>query len=206
MKYSRGRGLTLVIDCHSSGHWVGQCAKFLDEQGVRPCGHSATEKGILLKVYAACEADQDTAELCYFTRAIELKKDGAISHCRINKKLSDQQRAFGVDFTKIRCGKGKEEKCSIVSDSTWSTASEVIGNRLLTVRGTDRQGRPTWNIVLLDDDVEKIRDLKHKFQSKNVTGTIDVHDYGVVLKSGLGKDIPQDVQHWIENYGKHLTL
>ena len=201
MKYSRGRVLTLVPDCHSSGHWVGQCAKFLDEQGVKPCGHSATEKGILLKVFAACETGQDTAELCYFTQAMELKEDGFVYHW-LRKELSDQQETHGVDFTAIRCGKGKE-KCSIASDSTWSTASEVIGHRLRIVRGTDRsQGRPEWHYVLLDDDAVKIRDYKHKAQGENVGKyTINVSDYGVVLKSGFGKDPPQDVQDWIENYG-----
>ena len=200
MKYSRGRVLSLVSDCHSSGHWVGQCAKFLDEQGVRPCGHSAREKGILLKVCAACETDQDTAELCYFTRAMELREDGLVSDWT-RKKLSDQQRAFGVDFTALRCGKGKEEECSIASDSTWSTAREVIDNRLFIARGTD-QGRPTWQYVLLDDDVEKIRDFKHKVQGENVGKyTISFKEYGLVLKSGFGKEPPQDVQDWIDNYG-----
>ena len=205
MKYSRGRVLTLVPDCHSSGRWVGQCAKFLDEQGVRPCGHSATEKGILLKVYAACEAGQDTAELCYFTRAMELREDGFVHHWT-SKELSDQQRTHGVDFTAIRCGKGKEEECSIASDSTWSTASEVFSNRLFILRGKD-QGQLAWCYVLLDDDVEKIRDFKHKTQGEN-TGkyTINVTEYGLVLKSGFGKDPPQDAQDWIDNYGKHLPL
>ena len=206
MKYSRGRVLTLVPDCHSSGHWVGQCAKFLDEQGVRPCGHSATEKGILLKVYATCEKGQDTAELCYLTRNMELDDDGFVYHWYRNN-LSNHQRAFGVNFTAIRCGKGKEEECSIASDSTWSTAREVIDNRLHRVRGTDCQGQPAWYYVLLDDDVEKIRDFKHKIQRKNADKhLIDLEEHGIVLKSGFGKDPPQDAQDWFYNYGKHLCL
>ena len=192
MKYSRGRVLTLVPDCHSSGHWVGQCAKFLDEQGVSPCGHSAREKEILLKVYAACETGQDTAELCLFTQATELKDDGFVYHWT-KKKLSDQQRAFGVDFTAIRCGKEKEEECSIASDSTWSTAREVIDNRLHRIRGTD-QGRPIWQYVLVDNDAEKIGNF--------MTATMDMSaDYGVILKSGFGKQPPQDAQDWFDNYG-----
>ena len=200
MKYSRGQVLSLVSDCHSSGDWVGQCAKFLDEQGVRPCGHSATEKGILLKVYAACEAGQDTAELCYFTQAMELEEDGFVYHWT-RKELSDQQKTHCVDFTDIRCGKGKERECSIASDSTWSTAWEVIDNRLFLARGTDR-GRPAWHYILLDDDVEKIRDFKHKIQRENAGKyTINLEEYGVILKSGVGKDPPQDVQDWFDNYG-----
>ena len=196
MKYSRGRVLSLIIDCHSSGHWVGQCAKLMDEQGVRPCGHSATEKGILLKVYAACEKGQDTAELCYFTRAMELRED-RLFYDWTRKKLSNHQRTFGVDFTAIRCGKGKEEECSIASDSTWSTSLEAIRNRVFIVRGT-YQRRPAWQYVLLDEDAVKIRDFKHKIQEGTV---INVEDYGVVLKSGFGKDPPQDAQDWFNNYG-----
>ena len=121
MKHSRGRVLTLVPDCHSSGHWVSECAKFLDEQGVRPCGHLAMEKGILLKVLAACERGQDTTELCYTTRAMKLKDDGYVYHCVSGKELSPQQKAFSVNSKKRKCGKRKAE-CSIASDATWSTS------------------------------------------------------------------------------------
>ena len=93
MKYSRGRVLTLVSDCHSSRDWVGQCAKFLDGQGVRRCGHSAREKGILLKVFAACRTCQD-AVLLYTSHSTEK----GWSSEPLLKNLSDQQRAFGVDL------------------------------------------------------------------------------------------------------------
>ena len=84
---------------------MGECAKFLDEQGVRPCGHSTTEKGILLKVLTACKTGQDAAELCYTTRAMELKDDGFVYHWT-GKELSDQQETLSVDFTKMR-GRGR---------------------------------------------------------------------------------------------------
>ena len=114
MKYSRGRVLILVSDCHSSGHWVGQCATFLDEQGVRPCGHSAREKGILLKIGAACGTGQDVAELWYFTQFMELR-DGGFGDNWTGSNINVQRRAFGVDFTRIKCEKGEEEECNIVS-------------------------------------------------------------------------------------------
>ena len=200
MKHCRGRVLVLVPDCHSSGHWVGECAKFLDEQGVRPCGHLATERGILLKVCAACKTGQDAAELCYTTQAMELRDDGFVYHWT-GKELSDQQETLGVDFTRMRCGKGKGEECSIASNSTWSTASEVISERIFIVRGTEK-GRPAWHYILLDDDAEKIRDFIHKTQGENA-GKYYVNQthYGTVLKSGWGKDPPQDVQDWREKYG-----
>ena len=200
MKHSRGRVLTLVPDCHSSGHWVSECAKFLDEQGVRPCGHSAMEKGTLLKVYAACRTGQDTAELCYTTRAMELKDDGLVHHTW-GRELRTQQTALGVNFARIRCGKREEEECSIASDSTWSTAREVISDRIFLVCRSDR-GRPAWRYILLDNDADKIRDFIHKTQGENAGKyTTNMTNYGTVLKSGLGKDPPQDVKDWIEKYG-----
>ena len=116
---------------------MSQCAEFLDEQGVKPCGHSAREKGILLKIFASCQSGQDSAELAYTTRAMELKEDGYVYHS-LNKELSAQQTTLGVSYTKLRCGKGEEEECCI---ATWSTAREVIGRRKFIVRRTDR-GHP----------------------------------------------------------------
>ena len=200
MKHSRGRILYLVPDCHSSGHWVVECAKFLDEEGVRPCGHSATEKGILLKVLAACRTGQDTAELCYTTRGMGVESDGLVYHWS-GRQLSDHQNSFGVDFTKVRCGKGEGEECAIASDSTWSTDIEVTSGRIHIVRATDNKGRPAWHYVLLDDDAEKIKEFKHKTQGENAGKyTLNLKKYGTVLRSGWGKDPPQDL---IDKYGAY---
>ena len=198
MKHGRGRILSIVSDCHSSGHWVVECAKFLDEEGVRPCGHSATEKGILLRVYAACRTGQDTAELCYTTRAMEVKSDGFMYHW-FSKELSDHQKSFGVSFTRVRCGKGEGEECAIASESTWSTAHEVISDRIRIVRGNN-MGRPVWYCILLDDDAEKIKEYIHKMQGEN-RGT-NLKDYGTILRSGQGKDPSQADKDWMkEKYG-----
>ena len=91
-----------------------ECAKFLDEQGVKPCGHSARERGILLKVFASCEAGQNSAELAYTTRGVYVK--GGIMYHYTSREISAKQKTVGVDFTMVRCGK---EKCSIAPDSTW---------------------------------------------------------------------------------------
>ena len=96
---------------------------FLDGQGVKPCGHSAREKRYFLRVYASCEAGQDSAELAYTTRAISVK-DGKM-YLYTSKELGAKQRTFGVDFTKVKCGKGEKEKCSIAPDSTWFKSHPV---------------------------------------------------------------------------------
>ena len=168
--------------------------EFLDEQGVKPCGHSATEKGILLKVLASCETGQDAAELCYTTRAMELRDDGYVYH-RTGTKLTAQQKTAGVNFTRVRCK--KEDECGISSDSTWSTAGEVISGRIYRVRGQD-DGRPAWLCILLDDDAEKIGDFIQNAGKESINLLMK---YGTVLKSGWGKDAPQEVKDWIKNYG-----
>ena len=81
------------------------------------------EKGILLKVLAACEKGQDTTELCYTTRAMHFKDNGYVYHCVSGKELSSQQKAFSVNSKRIKCGRRKAEGCSIASDATWYTAS-----------------------------------------------------------------------------------
>ena len=100
MNHSCGRTLTIITDCHSSGRWVSECAKFLDEQGVKPCGHSAWEKGILLTVYASCLTGQDSAKLLYTTQAMELKENRVYYYTE--KQLSAHQKTLGVDFTKVK--------------------------------------------------------------------------------------------------------
>ena len=196
MKHSRGRTLTLVPDCHSSGHWVSECAKFLDEQGVKPCRHSATEKGILLKISAACKTGQDAADLCYTTQGMRLKDDGYVYY-RAHKKLSAQQKTCGVNFTINRCGRKMEEECTIAPDSTWSTAAEVIRDRIFLLC-RHIQSHPAWYYILLDDDAEKTRDFIDKIQGDNVGKyKVNMEDYGTILKCGLGADPPQDAKDWM---------
>ena len=54
----RGHVLTVVSDCSYSGNWINACCEYLDEQGVKPCGHSVQERGIPLKVYTSCHRRQ----------------------------------------------------------------------------------------------------------------------------------------------------
>ena len=132
----------------------------MDEQGVKPCGHSPREKGILLKVIASCQPGQDSNELAYTTRAMEVEEDGYVYYWW-GKKLSTQQHTFGVDFTKVRCGNGEEKECSVASDATWSNVRQVIAHRKFRVQCRER-GCPAWHYVLLDDDAEKRKDFIDK--------------------------------------------
>ena len=197
MKQSLGQLLYLVPDCSSSGQWVVECAKFLDEQGVKPCGHSAREKGILIKVLASCGTHQESSVLAYPIRAMGVDSDGLIYHW-FCKMLSDQQTTFGVDFTLPRCGAQPEEKCVTVSDSSWANAKEIISDRTYLVHGTNH-GKSVWNYILLHEDPHKIREFKLKTQRHSASScTLQLRDYGTVLKSGWGNEPPPHVKEHME--------
>ena len=192
----RGRVLTIVTDCSHSGSWVKSCMEFLDEQGVQPCGHSATKNGIYLKVYASCKSYEKAANLCFAIRGVVNDKNTCSLGLNMMTSLQPTQHSCGYDFTKYRCKENdREEPCTFPSDYTWHKRSQ--SQRVYLVRGKDR-GRPAWHYVLLVDD-DKTIDRFHETVS---AGNVDVADYGQVLKSGWGEDPPAHVKEWIEKtYG-----
>ncbi len=115
------------------------------------------------------------------------KNTGTLSYW-MGAELNKSQRAFGIDCTKLRCGKTPQDPCSMTSpEYTWMKASQ--GDRLYLVRGKDR-GRPAWHYVLLVDDEE----TKQAFEEKVKSGNVDVALYGQVLRSGWGKDPPNELR------------
>ena len=60
--------------------------------------------------------------------------------------------------------------------------------------------RPAWYVVLLVDDPETIQIFKEEVEQ----GHVDEEDYGKVLKSGWGRDPPQEVEDWLDRVGKGL--
>ena len=53
-KYFHGKLLYIVADCCYSGQWVQRLAEYLTSQGIGACGHRARQRGILIKLFAAC--------------------------------------------------------------------------------------------------------------------------------------------------------
>ena len=197
--FFRGRVLTIVTDCSYSGNWVKACCQYLDEQGVQPCGHSGDKKGILLKVYASCKPTEVAATYCFSVHAAQNDKNNGTMSYYITKELRETQHSYGVNCTDIRCGKRFEEPCALPSEYTWHKWDE--NHRVFLVRGNDR-GRPAWHYVLLVDDEETIKIFKEKTQGDAAgTQSIDVTNFGQVIKSGWGKDPPNEVKDWIDkNY------
>jgi len=199
-KHFQDQVLTIVTDCSYSGKWVKLCIQYLEEQGVRPCGHSARDRGTLLKVYASCRPWEVANTPCFSVLAADTDKNRGCMSYFLTKQLSERQKALGIDFTKLTCGKRINEPCALSPDYTWHKKRE--GERVFLVKGKDR-GRAAWHYILLVDDDETIRLFIENTQGANAgKNSIDVSNYGQVLRSGWGDDPPNDIQDFIENkYG-----
>ena len=184
-RYLRGRALTIISDCSHSGAWTNACLDYLDERGVRPCGHSAKEKGILIKVYASCQPQERAAANCFFVQVAKNDPtDGTLLYDTM--ALSESQHSYVVSTTVVTCKKSAEEACALRPEFTWRKWRE--GERIQLVRGKDH-GRAAWHYVLFNDDPEKTRE----FYQAVASGHFDVAGYGKLLKSGWGRDPPQEV-------------
>ncbi len=192
--YFKGRVLTIVSNCSYSGFWVKEAMKFLDEHGVGPCGHTAKEKGILVKVYASCLANEIPAELAFSTRCAQNDKNTGTVQYNITlrgEEIHHGQHTSGLDFTEVQCKSKIDEPCTRAPGSTWQQWSTA--QRVKKVRGKDK-GRSAWHYVLLVDDEERIREYHDKIKE----GSLDIADYGQILKSGWGQDPPKETKKWIE--------
>ncbi len=67
-EHFRGKTMELYCDCSYSGNWVQYAKDFMDEVGIQPCGHSARDTGILLKVRASCMSHQIGSSFLYSAR------------------------------------------------------------------------------------------------------------------------------------------
>ena len=103
-KYLKEKMLIINSDCCYSGQWVVDAAKCLDEMGIGACGHQAIKHGMLLKVFTSCQPNQ-TATIGNFVahKGLYFNEAECVIYVYYNKKLSDTQNTYGVDFTKIKC-------------------------------------------------------------------------------------------------------
>ena len=204
-QHFRGRVLTIDTDCSYSGSWVKECIEFMDEQGVGPCGHTAKEKGILVKVFASCLSNEIPMELAFSINCAKNDNNlGTLSYTigLRSKEIHEGQHSSGLDFTEVQCKNKIDEPCTMAPGSTWQRWSTA--ERLFIFRGNDR-GLPAWHYLLLVDDEDTIRIFKDKTQGDNAgKHTTNLEDYGKVIKKGFGKDPPNEVKEWIEkNYLTH---
>ena len=201
MTHLPGRLLTIVSDCCYSGNWVHRCAETLDNKlGIRPCGHKARERGVLIKVCASCQGNQKAAEPCFSTDATHVDANSDTLKSRRNPQLTEHQTTMVADFTQLVCCREPWSLCP-ADDAfkNWKWYNAVSGEmrrNIHPVRGND-EGRPAWHYVLLSSgDEEHVQG----FKEQNRTGTIDVADWGYAIESGWGEDPPDNNRDKVRNW------
>ena len=150
MKNFRGRVLTMHCDCSYAGQWLKQLQVFLDEEGVQPCGHSARDRGILIKVFASCQSNEVPHQLVYSIRACNNDKNKGTFFIQLRTiKVSEQntQHVQIVNSTNLSCkNKSIDDPCTLNPGYTWH--KDGIRSRLYLVRGKDG-GHPAWHYILV---------------------------------------------------------
>lgn len=201
-QYFKGKQLGITCDCSYSGTWVKACIEYLDEQGVRPCAHSAKEKQLFISVSASCKHNELPFRHLYSIRAnTNDKNTGTLGRKGDGWEIAEGQHFKFVNVATILCeNKSIDDPCLLGPQDTWRKI--LNQERIYVVRGMDK-GRPAWHYVLLVDDDETISKFRELTQGPNAgKHTIDVTNYGQVLKSGWGDEPPNDVKDWMqENYG-----
>ena len=187
-----GRVLTIVTDCSYSGCWVRDCEQFLDYHQVQPCGHKAREKGMLIKVYAACLPTQIPTKFQLTVHGGGNDKDTGDKYTESSKYLLETQHTYSTNSSRIRCsGRTIDDPCTLKDQFTWK--SWRIYNRIHLEKG-DSGSQLYWQYVKLIDDEEVIHNVK--------LGKLKASENGVVIKRGSGEDPPDSDKQWIsKEYG-----
>ena len=196
-RHCPGKLLTIQPDCCYSGNWVRECAKTLDSLEIPPCGHRAREQGILIKVFASCQPDQKAAEPCYSVEGVAVKDNGTLTFW--DKQLS-QQKSLSCNTTVLACCRGPDEFCrseEALKNWTWQdSVNDGLTSRLFLVQGKER-GQPVWHYVLLSNKSET---YKKQFLEQFKSGYVDVAEWGYIIKSGWGKDPPEDLREKLSTW------
>ena len=205
-KYLKKRLLVIYADCSYSGQWVLDYANCLDEMGIGACGHEITKHKKFLKIFTSCRPNQKVTARSYTTKAMNFSEEDDSLWVYTNLKMSDSQTTYGCNFSKIQCfnlggPSGPCQLSNIPSRCSWKWKDVVDveygnrpGSRVFTVRGKDK-GREAWHIVLVE------KDLLEGFKENVSSGTVDVAKFGHVIKSGWGKDPPDDIINKLKKNG-----
>ena len=187
--------LGIITDCCYSGHWVRECAKTLDSLHIPPCGHRARENRALVKVFASCQAEQEAAEPGYSVEAVRVQDDGSTIHYA--KQLS-QQRSTRFDSTALACCKGPDSPCpkTTFQHLKWEDAV----NKSWSIQEINRKecGRDKWYYIMLHRAGEAYEETFLSQFNKNPS--LRLSDWGYVLESGEGENIPKEIEDKVSNW------
>ena len=187
--------MKITSDCNYSGQWVRECAKTLDSLGIPPCGHRARENGALVKVFASCQPNEEAAEPCHSIEAVTVKDDGSIT---TSAKQLTQQKSMLFGSTKLVCCRGPDCPCpkTTFQHLKWENAVD----KTISVQRVKRKegGRDMWYYIILHRAGDAYQEEFLSQFAKD--STLRLSDWGYVLQSGEGKDIPQGVKDKVRKW------
>ena len=187
--------MTITSDCSYSGQWVRVCAKTLDSLGIPPCGHRARENGALVKVFASCQPNEEAAEPCYSIEAVRVQDNGSIA---VSSKQLSQHKSVRFDSTRLVCCRGPHCPCPKTTFQylTWENAVD----KTINIESVKRKegGRDMWYYIILHRAGDAYQE---EFRSRFAKdSTLRLSDWGYVLESGEGKDVPQVVKDKVRSW------
>lgn len=174
LQYMRGRVLGINSDCSHSGSWVDQSQAFMDEQGVKPCGHSAREKGMLVVVYPSCLSYQVPRKLAFSINGCRNDKNTGLYAIRTcwGKPLpiTDKQHSMGQNYSQVRCGaEDIASQCLCLPDADWKKWNKL--NRTVTIHDSEM-----WALVVLADDKALVNMLETGSIEEGISEILMIED------------------------------
>jgi hypothetical protein len=131
----KGRVLTIVSDCSYSGCWVRDCMKFLDEQGVQPCGHKAREKGMIIKVFTSCKSKEIPTEYRHTIDGMDNEVSTGDMSFWTATQLLKTQITNDIDSSELNCQSGTiNEPCTLPPSLTWRTLEEMKRKSSISIK------------------------------------------------------------------------
>ena len=188
------RVLCIVSDCSFSGSWVLRAATALDSMGIPPCGHHAGEHGIVMKIWTSSQPESSAQELDLVRNIVSIDKGKYVKISPWPRKSDTVCSYLNSSF--VSCPSELSNCCSLpdfCATLGWMGHVRSKPSLVYLVRGKDR-GKPAWHYVLVDEGKE------NAFKEQVASGNVDVAVYGKVIKSGWGKDPPDDVKKAIDRF------
>ena len=180
--------LDIHTDCSYSGQWVRECAKTLDSLHIPPCGHRARENGVMVRVFASCQHNEEAAEPCYSVEAFKVEDDGSVT---IDFHQLTQQKPTCFDSVKLVCCRAPDSPCpkTTFQHLTWENAVDRSTSLQLVMRR--ERHRDMWYYLLLHRAGDAYLE---EFQSQcRRNPSLRLSDWGYIVESGEGQDPPQEV-------------
>ena len=192
---SPGKALSIISDCCYSGNWVRECAKTLDRLGIPPCGHRAREQSVLVKVFASCQPDQKATEPCYSVEGVTVSDDG--TQITTGHQLTQQRSAWLITSCLVCC-RTPDSPClrNTFQLLKWEDGLDKKFNILEINRREG--GAVKWYYIMLHragDEYAAAFDAQFDRDP-----ALQLSDWGYVLESGQGTDIPQEIQEKVRNW------